>query len=149
MEGVQRDRAISHALKAADAITAASCLASFRPGQMPAMPELDENSWHCRVDPGNVVGVAGDDGMTTLPGAEHDMYVNDVVLASAHISPTLRATLSVMTAMSMPEDLSSLARRAWRELRHACATTSAGMQIVPPRRRAASNRACIATALRG
>jgi len=82
MEGVQRDLAISHALKAADAITAASCLASFRPGQMPAMPELDENSWHCRVDPGNVVGVAGDDGMTTLPGAEHDMYVNDVVMVS-------------------------------------------------------------------
>jgi hypothetical protein len=53
---------------------------------------------------------------------------------AAHISPTLRATLSVMTAMSTSGDLSSRARRAWRELRHACATTSAGMQMVPPRR---------------
>ncbi len=44
------------------------------------MHELDENSWHCRVDPSNVVGVSGDDGVTTLPGAEHDMYINYVVV---------------------------------------------------------------------
>jgi hypothetical protein len=31
------------------------------------MPELDENSRHGRVDPGDVIGVAGDDGVTTLP----------------------------------------------------------------------------------
>jgi len=45
--------------------------------------------------------------------------------------------------------LSSLARRAWRGLRQAWAMTSAGMQIVPPRRRASSSRACMATALPG
>jgi len=47
-----------------------------------AIPALDENLWHCRVNPGDVVGVAGDDGVTTLPGAEHDVYVNYVVMVS-------------------------------------------------------------------
>ena len=47
-----------------------------------AIAELDENPWHYRVDPGNVAGIAGHDGMTTLPGAEHDMYVNYVVMVS-------------------------------------------------------------------
>jgi hypothetical protein len=66
----------------------------------------------------------------TLPGAEDDVDVHDVIVVSvrAH-QPDAAGTLSVMTAMSMSGDLSSRARRAWRELRHACATTSAGMQM--------------------
>jgi len=57
-----------------------------------AIPELDENSWHGRVDPGDIVGVAGDDGVTALPGAEHDMDVNYVVMVNlrAHQPDTPR-----------------------------------------------------------
>jgi low temperature requirement protein LtrA len=36
-----------------------------------------------RVDTGHVIGVAGDDDMSALPGAEHDVNVDDVVVAGA------------------------------------------------------------------
>jgi hypothetical protein len=36
-----------------------------------------------RVDTGHVIGVAGDDDMPALPGAERDMNVDDVVVAGA------------------------------------------------------------------
>ena len=42
--------------------------------------QLDRNSWHCRVDLADVVGIAGDDGVVTLPGAEHNVYVDNVVM---------------------------------------------------------------------
>jgi hypothetical protein len=43
-------------------------------------PQLDEDSRDRGVDAGDVAGVAGDDGVLTLPGAEHDVYVHDIIV---------------------------------------------------------------------
>jgi len=54
-----------------------------RPGLTTRNNWLDDDSWHGRVDAGNVAGVAGDDGVMTLPGAEHDVHVHDITMVSA------------------------------------------------------------------
>jgi hypothetical protein len=71
----------------------------------------------------------------TLPGAEDDVDVHDVIVVS------VRAHQPDATGDAERHDRDvdigrseQRARRAWREPRHACATTSAGMQMVPPRR---------------
>lgn len=43
-------------------------------------PQLDEDSRDRGVDAGDVAGLAGDDGVVTLPGAEHDVYVHDIIV---------------------------------------------------------------------
>jgi hypothetical protein len=81
----RRGRNSPNGMASARAAMASGLAAAGREPPVLASPppvRLDEDSWHCRVDPGNVVRVAGDDGVLTLPGAEHDVYVDDVIMVN-------------------------------------------------------------------
>jgi hypothetical protein len=81
-----------------------------------------------RINPREVFGVAGHDGVFAFAGTQCDVHVDDVGAAlSAHIWSTVRATLSVTIAMSPLRDLLNRVNLTCRAPPHASATASVGM----------------------